>query len=41
MGVHILMLDGSAQYISENIDPQVWQGLHSNLTSGQLTLPFD
>jgi len=41
MGVHILMLDGSAHYISENIDPQVWQDLHSNLTSGDSTLPFD
>jgi prepilin-type N-terminal cleavage/methylation domain-containing protein len=41
MGVHILVLDGSAHYISENIDPQVWQDLHSSLTSGQSTLPFD
>jgi prepilin-type N-terminal cleavage/methylation domain-containing protein len=41
MGVHILMLDGSAHYISENIAPQVWQDLHSNLTSGDSTLPFD
>ena len=40
-GVHILMLDGSAHYVGENIDPQVWQDLHSNLTSGQSTLPFD
>jgi hypothetical protein len=41
MGVHILMLDGSAHYIGENVDPQVWQDLHSNLTSGDSTLPFD
>ena len=41
MGVHILMLDGSAHYISDNIDPQVWQDLHSNLTSGDSALPFD
>jgi prepilin-type N-terminal cleavage/methylation domain-containing protein len=41
MGVHILMLDGSAHYISDNIEPQVWQDLHSSLTSGQSTLPFD
>jgi prepilin-type N-terminal cleavage/methylation domain-containing protein len=41
MGVHILMLDGSAHYISENIDPQVWQDIHSNLTSGKSTLPFE
>ena len=41
MGVHILMLDGSAHYISDNIEPQVWQDLHSNLTSGDSTLPFD
>jgi type II secretory pathway pseudopilin PulG len=41
MGVHILTLDGSAHYISENIDPQVWQDLHSSATSGQTTLPFD
>jgi prepilin-type N-terminal cleavage/methylation domain-containing protein len=41
MGVHILTLDGSAHYVSENINPQVWQDLHSSLTSGQTTLPFD
>jgi len=41
MGVHILLLDGSAHHVSENIDPQVWQDLHSRLTSGQTTLPFD
>jgi type II secretory pathway pseudopilin PulG len=41
MGVHILMLDGSGHHISENIAPQVWQDLHSNLTSGNSTLPFD
>jgi hypothetical protein len=41
MGVHIMMLDGSAHHISENIDPQVWQDMHSSLTSGQTTLPFD
>jgi hypothetical protein len=41
LGVHILMLDGSAHYISDNIDPQVWQDLHSNLTSGDSALPFD
>lgn len=41
MGVHILTLDGSAHYISDNIDPQVWQDLHSSATSGQTLLPFD
>ena len=29
MGVHVLMLDGSAQFVSENINPQIWQFLHS------------
>jgi prepilin-type N-terminal cleavage/methylation domain-containing protein len=41
MGVNILTLDGSAHYVSDNIDPQVWQDLHSSLTSGQTALPFD
>jgi len=41
MGVHLLMLDGSGHHVGENIDPQVWQDMHSSLTSGQTTLPFD
>jgi prepilin-type N-terminal cleavage/methylation domain-containing protein len=40
-GVHILMLDGSAHYISDNINPQIWQDLHSSLTTGVSELPFD
>lgn len=40
-GVHILMLDGSAHFINENVNPQIWQDLHSNLTSGESNLPFD
>jgi prepilin-type N-terminal cleavage/methylation domain-containing protein len=41
MGVQVLMLDGSAHYVGENIDPQVWQDMHSSLTSGQTSLPFE
>ncbi len=40
-GVHILLLDGSAQFVNENINPQVWHDLHSNRTSGQSNLPFE
>jgi prepilin-type N-terminal cleavage/methylation domain-containing protein len=40
MGVHILLLDGSAQYVSENIDPQIWQFLHSKDNAQPFELPF-
>jgi Protein of unknown function (DUF1559) len=39
-GVHVLLLDGSAQFISENIDPQIWQCLHSKDNSQPFELPF-
>jgi hypothetical protein len=39
-GVHILLLDGSTQFMSENINPQIWQDMHSNLTAGDSNLPF-
>jgi prepilin-type N-terminal cleavage/methylation domain-containing protein len=32
--------DGSAQFISENIDPQIWQRLYSKDSSQPLELPF-
>jgi hypothetical protein len=40
MGVHILLLDGSAQYVSENINPQIWQFLHSKDNGQPFELPF-
>jgi hypothetical protein len=40
-GVHVLMLDGSAHFVSENIDPQIWTDLHSSLTTNQFQVPFE
>jgi prepilin-type N-terminal cleavage/methylation domain-containing protein len=40
MGVHILSLDGSAHYVSENISPQIWQSLHSKDNGQPFELPF-
>jgi prepilin-type N-terminal cleavage/methylation domain-containing protein len=40
-GVHVVMLDGSAHFVSENIDPQIWTNLHSSLTTNEFNLPFD
>ena len=40
MGVHILLLDGSAQYVSDNINPQIWQFLHSKDNGQPFELPF-
>jgi hypothetical protein len=40
MGVHVLLLDGSAQYVSENVNPQIWQALHSKDNSQPFELPF-
>jgi prepilin-type processing-associated H-X9-DG protein len=40
-GVHVVMLDGSAHFVSENIDPQIWTDIHSSLTNDQFNLPFD
>jgi prepilin-type processing-associated H-X9-DG protein len=39
-GVQVLMLDGSAQYIGENINPQIWQFLHSKDNGQPFELPF-
>jgi len=39
-GVHIVMLDGSAQFVSENINPQIWHDLHSSLTTDAFDVPF-
>ena len=40
-GVHLVMLDGSAHFVSENINPQIWTDIHSSLTNDQFDLPFD
>jgi prepilin-type N-terminal cleavage/methylation domain-containing protein len=40
MGVHILLLDGSAHYVGENIDPQIWQFLHSKDNGQPFELTF-
>jgi prepilin-type N-terminal cleavage/methylation domain-containing protein len=41
LGVHVLMLDGSAHFVAENIDPQIWTDIHSSVTGNQFSLPFD
>jgi prepilin-type N-terminal cleavage/methylation domain-containing protein len=40
-GVHLVMLDGSAHFVSENIDSQIWTDIHSSLTTNQFNLPFE
>jgi hypothetical protein len=40
LGVHILMLDGSAHFVSDNINPTVWQNMHSSNPSGTFEAPF-
>jgi prepilin-type N-terminal cleavage/methylation domain-containing protein/prepilin-type processing-associated H-X9-DG protein len=39
-GVNLLMLDGSAHFVSDNINPNVWQGIHSSDTGNSFELPF-
>jgi prepilin-type N-terminal cleavage/methylation domain-containing protein len=39
-GVHVLMLDGSAHFVSENINPEVWDTMHSSTPSGVVESPF-
>ncbi len=41
LGVHVLMLDGSAHFVAENINPQVWYDMHSKDSAGPSELPFD
>lgn len=38
-GVHVLMLDGSAHFVSDNVNPDVWQNMHSS-TPSQFEAPF-
>jgi prepilin-type N-terminal cleavage/methylation domain-containing protein len=40
-GVHLVMLDGSAHFVSETIDAQIWTDIHSSVTNNQFNLPFD
>ncbi len=39
-GVQVLMLDGSAHFVSENINPSVWHAMHSKDTEEPFALPF-
>ncbi len=39
-GVQVLMLDGSAHFVSENISTDVWHAMHSKDTTEQVSLPF-
>jgi hypothetical protein len=40
-GVHVMLLDGSAQFVSENVNPAVWHDLHSRNTVEMFNLPFE
>jgi prepilin-type N-terminal cleavage/methylation domain-containing protein/prepilin-type processing-associated H-X9-DG protein len=40
-GVHVLMLDGSAHFVSENVNPQIWTDMHSQKTNDVFELPFE
>jgi len=40
-GVNLVMLDGSAHFVSENIDAQIWTNIHSSLTASSFNLPFE
>jgi prepilin-type N-terminal cleavage/methylation domain-containing protein len=40
-GVSLVMLDGSAHFVSENIDSQIWTDMHSSVTTNSFNLPFD
>jgi prepilin-type N-terminal cleavage/methylation domain-containing protein len=40
LGAHVLMLDGSAHFISEMIDTQIWNDIHSK-DAASSDLPFD
>jgi hypothetical protein len=40
VGVPILLVDGSAQYVRDNVDPQIWQSLHSKDDAQPFELPF-
>jgi prepilin-type N-terminal cleavage/methylation domain-containing protein len=40
-GVHVLMVDGSAHFVSDNVDPQIWTNMHSKDMSGAFNLPFE
>lgn len=39
-GVHVLTLDGSAHFISDNVNPDIWYQLHDRTNSTPFTLPF-
>jgi prepilin-type N-terminal cleavage/methylation domain-containing protein len=39
-GVHVLMAGGSAQFISDNVNPNVWYNMHSRISHASVELPF-
>jgi prepilin-type N-terminal cleavage/methylation domain-containing protein/prepilin-type processing-associated H-X9-DG protein len=40
-GVHVLMLDGSAHFVNENVNPQTWHNMHSKDATSSFELQFD
>jgi prepilin-type N-terminal cleavage/methylation domain-containing protein len=39
-GVHVMMVDGSAHFISDTVDIDVWYNIHRRDTPESVTLPF-
>ena len=39
-GVHVLTLDGSAHFVSDNVNPDVWFQLHNRKNTTAFSLPF-
>jgi prepilin-type N-terminal cleavage/methylation domain-containing protein/prepilin-type processing-associated H-X9-DG protein len=40
-GVQVLMVDGSAHFISDDINPNVWMNIHSKDATATYNMPFD
>ncbi len=40
-GVQVLMLDGSAHFITDEINPNVWMNIHSKDATATYNMPFD
>lgn len=39
-GVHVLMMDGSVHFVSDNVNPDIWYKMHSRTSESNFDLPF-
>lgn len=39
-GVHVLMLDGSARFVGNSVNPEAWFQIHSRINTGRTDLTF-